>query len=99
MRCADGSRSSSAVVDIFDASSGKWTTAALSVARERLAATSLPNQGLAIFAGDEGLYFFHFVIDCEMCCVLCGGGSGRDAVGLQFERFEQPLRIADALCR
>jgi hypothetical protein len=28
-----------------------WTTAALSVAREVLAATSLPEQGLAIFAG------------------------------------------------
>ncbi len=32
-----------------------------------------------------------------MCCG--GGGSGRDAVGLQVERFEQPLRIADAWCR
>jgi hypothetical protein len=39
------------IVDIFDATSGKWTTAALSVARSLLAATSLPNQGLAIFAG------------------------------------------------
>jgi hypothetical protein len=28
-----------------------WTTAALSVARGELAATSLPNQGLAVFAG------------------------------------------------
>jgi hypothetical protein len=42
---------------------------------------------------------FHFAIDCETCCVLCGGGSGRDAVGMQVERFEQPLRIAYALCR
>ena len=38
-------------VDIFNATSGRWTTAALSVARADLAATSLPNQGLAIFAG------------------------------------------------
>ena len=38
-------------VDIFDARSGRWTTAALSVARDYLAATSLPEQGLAIFAG------------------------------------------------
>jgi hypothetical protein len=30
-----------------------WTTAALSVARGYLAATSLPNQGLAIFAGGQ----------------------------------------------
>jgi hypothetical protein len=57
MRCAVGSSEdySSAVVDIFDAISGKWTTAALSVARMYLAATSLPNQGLAIFAGGLGL--------------------------------------------
>ncbi len=38
-------------VDIFNARSGLWTTAALSVARQYLAATSLPNDGLAIFAG------------------------------------------------
>ncbi len=38
-------------MDIFDANSGRWSTAALSVARHYLAATSLPNQGLAIFAG------------------------------------------------
>ena len=39
------------VVDFFDGSSGRWSTAVLSVARYYLAATSLPNQGLAIFAG------------------------------------------------
>ena len=49
MRSVDGGDSS--VVDIFNASSGRWSTAALSVARYFLAATSLPNQGLAIFAG------------------------------------------------
>jgi hypothetical protein len=39
-----------------------WTTAALSVARSYLAATSLPNQGLAIFAGGttSGTYFILF---------------------------------------
>jgi hypothetical protein len=30
-----------------------WTTADLSAARTYLVATSLPNQGLAIFAGGE----------------------------------------------
>jgi hypothetical protein len=54
MRCAEVGGLSSAV-DIFDANSGKWTTAALSVAQGFLAATSLPNQGLAIFAGGSGL--------------------------------------------
>ena len=50
MRCAVGGGPGSAV-DIFDAISGKWATAALSVARGIPAATSLPNQGLAFFAG------------------------------------------------
>ena len=49
MRFADNNMG--AVVDIFNASSGLWSTAALSVGRYHLAATSLPNQGLAIFAG------------------------------------------------
>jgi hypothetical protein len=35
--------------------SSAWSTAALSVARYSLAAASLPNQGLAIFAGGTGL--------------------------------------------
>ena len=48
--CAGGS-SSGTTVDIFNARSGIWTTAALSVARSDLVATSLPNDGLAIFAG------------------------------------------------
>ena len=52
---ADSGSAGSNVVDIFDGSSGRWSTAALSVARQYLAATSLPNQGLAIFAGGGGL--------------------------------------------
>ena len=48
---ADSGGGGSNVVDIFDGSSGRWSTAALSVARDGLSATSLPNQGLAIFAG------------------------------------------------
>ncbi len=38
-------------VDIFNASSGRWSTAVLSVATSNFAATSLPNQGLAMLAG------------------------------------------------
>ena len=48
---ADSGGGGSNVLDIFDGSSGRWSTAVLSVARGYLAATSLPNQGLAIFAG------------------------------------------------
>ena len=51
MRCADNSGNFYNTVDIFNATSGVWTTAILSVARQNLAATSLPNDGLAIFAG------------------------------------------------
>ena len=60
MRCA-GAGGYSNAVDIFDATSGRWTTAALSVARSFLAATS-PNQGLAIFAGGQisGTYVIMF---------------------------------------
>ena len=39
------------VVDIFDGNSETWSTARLSIARQDLVATSLPSQGLAIFAG------------------------------------------------
>jgi hypothetical protein len=35
-----------------------WSTAALSVARGRFFSTSLPNQGLAIFAGGIGSWLF-----------------------------------------
>ena len=54
MPCAVSSGFSS-TVDIFNATSGIWTTAAISVARGYLAATSLPNEGLAIFAGGLGV--------------------------------------------
>ncbi len=53
MMCA-GSGGISKAVDIFDATTGIWSTANLSEARWFFAATSLPNQGLAIFAGGSG---------------------------------------------
>ncbi len=39
------------VVDIFNVRAGTWSNAALSQARWYLAATSLPDAGVAIFAG------------------------------------------------
>jgi hypothetical protein len=42
--------------DIFNVTSGAWSKAALSVGRTDLAATSLPNLGVAIFAGGDGTY-------------------------------------------
>jgi len=53
MPCAGATGIPFNTVDIFNATSGVWTTAALSVARFGLAATSLPNDGLAIFAGGQ----------------------------------------------
>jgi hypothetical protein len=50
MPCAADSGPSNAV-DIFNVTSGAWSTAALSVARWNFGATSLPNLGVAIFAG------------------------------------------------
>jgi len=47
--------SATAAVDIFNATSGTWSTAVLSAARYVLAATSLPNLGVAIFAGGQGV--------------------------------------------
>ena len=42
------------VVDVFDGKAGAWSTAKLSVARFDISATSLPSQGLALFAGGTG---------------------------------------------
>ena len=51
--CAVGGGIKFDTVDIFNVTSGNWSTAALSVARYFLAATSLPNYGIAIFAGGD----------------------------------------------
>jgi hypothetical protein len=68
MPCADGGGSSN-VVDIFNVTAGSWSTAVLSQPRSDLAATSLPNAGVAIFAGGFG----------TCCCVrlsCCRMGLG-----------------------
>jgi hypothetical protein len=48
-------------VDIFDGKDGTWHTAQLSVARYWLSATSLPSQGLALFAGGQGACVVHLI--------------------------------------
>ena len=53
----------SSVVDIFNVLSGTWTTAVLSQARLGLVATSLPNAGVAIFAGG--------CTSCNVCVRCC----------------------------
>ena len=59
---------------------GTWSTAALSVARQWLAATSLPNLGVAIFAGGYSTCcFVDFSCRCVLRCFGWGIGwlSGR----------------------
>jgi hypothetical protein len=70
MPCAAVGSDRSNVVDIFNVTSGAWSTAVLSVARAGLAATSLPNLGVAIFAGgDSTCYHVDFCI-FAFCVVL-----------------------------
>jgi hypothetical protein len=74
MPCAAGGGINSNVVDIFNVASGAWSTANLSVARNGLAATSLPNLGVAIFAGGVStLCHVDFLIFA--CCVVRVGES------------------------
>ncbi len=54
MHRADVDNNAVGTVDIFNATSGIWSTAALSTAKWGLAAASLPNYGLTIFAGGGG---------------------------------------------
>ncbi len=61
MSCAAGGVLSS-VVDIFNVRAGTWSTAALSQARGYLAASSLPDAGVAIVAGGN----------CTSCDLLFG---------------------------
>ena len=42
------------VVDIFNSTGGTWSVSRLSTPRDSLAATSLLNHGLALFAGGYG---------------------------------------------
>jgi hypothetical protein len=66
---------------------GTWSTAALSKSRSYLAATSLPNLGVSIFAGGEGggacriddlLIFAALRVVCFVKGMLdFGGGGGR----------------------
>ena len=51
---------------------GTWSTAALSAARGYLAATSLPNLGVAIFAGGYGTCYWYCLSCCMRRCFVRG---------------------------
>ncbi len=59
MRVTAGNDGLSNAVDLYNSASGTWSTAQLSVARFKLAATSVGN--VAIFAGGAG--------NCSLCVV------------------------------
>jgi hypothetical protein len=77
IRCA-GSTGAFDAVDIFDATSGTWSTAALSVARCWLAATSLPNAGLSIFAGGYASALYEYTSGLMLLIVSSAGMRGGD---------------------
>ncbi len=74
MPCAASNNTYSSVVDIFNAKAGTWSTAALSQARGYVAATSLLDAGVAIFAGGQCTS-----CDCLFGVLRDGYGCERDA--------------------
>jgi hypothetical protein len=73
LMCCAAAVGTSSVVDIFNVTAGTWSTAALSQARSFLAATSLPDAGVAIFGGGQ--------------CTSCDGLFGvlRDEYGCEVD--------------
>ncbi len=72
MFAVDGQKPSTAV-DIFNAATGNWSTASLSSPGEGLAATSLPNFGLAFFAGGFSTLcdaFYSCGCSFDTCCLF-----------------------------
>jgi hypothetical protein len=65
-------------VDIFNAITGTWHTAQLSVLRDGLGATSLPSQGLALFAGGQGTLVLKSIVGCV---------TGASAYTQTFQKF------------
>ncbi len=76
MPCSASSDSASNVVDIFNVTSGAWSTAVLSEARYYLAATSLPNIGVAIFAGGGSTCSHVYFRIFASCVVRVGEWDG-----------------------
>ncbi len=68
LNCACGLLAHAAAQEVASGSLGIWSAATLSVGRYALAATSLPNQGLAIFAGGWGRSRDYCCSDCKKTC-------------------------------
>ncbi len=71
--CASDGSTFSNNVDIFHVASGVWSTAALSLGRHHIAAASLPNYGIAIFAGGQCTCLIMLIFDVlRVLCVSSG---------------------------
>jgi len=70
MLCAAGGWTAFNAVDIFNVIECTWSTAVLSLPRAMIAATSLPNLGIAIFAGGRGMCCDAYLSSC-MVPLLC----------------------------
>ncbi len=68
LHCACSMLVHTAAEKIVSESLGTWSTANLSEARHSAAATSLPNQGLAFFAGGQGTSSDFYRDDCREGC-------------------------------
>jgi hypothetical protein len=60
------------VVDIFNVTNGSWSTAVISQGRWGLAATSLPDAGVAIFAGGQSCTSVDMCLSCCWMCLVRG---------------------------
>ena len=84
LHCACSLLVHTAAQKVVSESLGPWSTAVLSEARQNLAATSLPNQGLAIFAAGYGTSCDCYCDDCRGACGVsgfCGCWAGMEEVG------------------
>ncbi len=103
MRCTGANVVLWNTVDIFDAKSGLWSTAALSVARGYAAATSLPHQGLVIIAGGGGLFLVGissgFGFEIALVCLSVLGCVAVLTCCFDGRAFAELLPVAHALGR
>ena len=81
-------------VDIYNASTGRWTTDVLSIPRQQLAAASLPDLGLAFFAGGQDASFgknIHFLLNLAQS-LNCALRSNRSLSHSFFYRGQPVVR-------
>ena len=90
LHCACSLLVHAAAQKVVSESLGPWSTANLREARFSLAATSLPNQGLAIFAGGQGTSCDFYCDDCREGCGV-RGVRGRRGMHAWEERVERSV--------